>query len=237
MEKVSIIIPFYNCAYVDRAIKCALAQTYENIEVIVVNDGSKVNEEKLTPFLNKVRYIKKGNGGTGSALNTGIRAATGKYFSWLSSDDLYRPDKVEKQLNFMKQHQASVSYSNYVLIDENDKPKSGNVGVSFPNRLQFYKTLKAGCPINGCTVMMKMDIFQEVGLFDESLSYAQDYDLWLRVVQKYDFHYVEEPLVFYRVHGEMGTKKHATDIPREIQLVRNRYRKSILDLILRETTP
>ncbi|WP_347550642.1 glycosyltransferase [Pseudalkalibacillus hwajinpoensis] len=234
MEKVSIIIPFYNCAYVDQAIKSAMSQTYKNIEVIVVNDGSTIHQEKIVPFLSEIRYIEKENGGTASALNAGIQAATGEYFSWLSSDDLYEPEKIEKQLNFMNQYQASVSYSSYILIDEKSKIKSDAIEVFFQNRNLFYRTLKRGCPINGCTVMLKMNIFNEVGLFDESLPYTQDYDLWLRVVQLYDFHYLNEPLVRYRVHDEMGTKKNALAIRKEIGLVKNRYRNAMIQLILRE---
>ncbi len=234
MDKVSIIIPFYNCAYVDQAIQSALNQTYENIEIILVNDGSTIHNEKVKPFLNKIRYIEKGNGGTASALNAGIEAATGNYFSWLSSDDLYEPEKIEKQLNFMKQHHASVSYLSYILIDEKNRSISGPVGIAFPNRELFYRHLKSGCPINGCTVMLKMKIFQEVGLFDESLPFTQDYDLWLRVVQKYDFYYLDQPLVSYRVHDEMGTKRNAVAIRKEIKLVKTRHRRAINQLIINE---
>lgn len=102
MEKVSIIIPFYNCQYVEKAIESALNQTYQNIEVIVVDDGSTKYIERITPYLDSIHYIQKKNGGTASALNTGIRYATGEYFAWLSSDDLFKPDKISKQLKFMK---------------------------------------------------------------------------------------------------------------------------------------
>ena len=94
--KVSIIIPVYNGSnYLDNAINCALCQTYENLEVIVVNDGStdegKTREIALK-YSDKIRYFEKANGGVSSALNLGIREMGGEYFSWLSHDDVYTVD-------------------------------------------------------------------------------------------------------------------------------------------------
>lgn len=235
MKKVSIIIPVYNCPFVDQAIESALRQTYPNIEIIVVNDGSTEHLEKFEPYRNKVhRFIDKSNGGTASALNTGIQNATGDYFSWLSSDDMYEPQKIEKQLMFMKEHKAKASYTNYVYIDTNNTILSGTVGLNYPNRVHFLEQMKKGCFINGCTVMLKMKIFSKVGLFDESLPYTQDYDMWLRVLKECHFLYLEEPLVLYRVHDGMGTKKHEQEILKEIELVRQKHRTALDQLILEE---
>ena len=100
--KVSIIIPVYNGSlYMREAINSALSQTYRNIEVIVVNDGS--NDEGKTKDIalsygGQIRYFEKENGGVSTALNLGIQNMSGEYFSWLSHDDKYLPDKVEKQI-------------------------------------------------------------------------------------------------------------------------------------------
>ena len=101
---VSIIIPVYNGEnFVIEAIESALNQTYENIEVIVVNDGSvDRTEELITPYLRRLKYIKKENGGVSSALNLGIKESQGEYVSWLSHDDIYYPEKIKKQINFLK---------------------------------------------------------------------------------------------------------------------------------------
>ncbi|MCA0987861.1 glycosyltransferase [Guptibacillus algicola] len=234
MEKVSIIIPFYNCAYVGEAIQSALNQTYPNIEIIVVNDGSIKHKERVTPYLQSITYIEKQNGGTASALNAGISRATGTYFCWLSSDDSFEPDKVEKQVAFMKETGASISYSSYVLMDHKSTVITGPLGVHFPNRVLFYRKIKMNCPINGCTVMIKMSIFRKVGLFDETLPFTHDYDLWLRIVQHYDFYFLNQPLVRYRVHDEMGTKKNATAIRKEILDVRRRHIRNINRKIIEE---
>jgi glycosyltransferase involved in cell wall biosynthesis len=232
--KVSIIIPVYNCPYVDQAIQSALHQTYGNTEVIVVDDGSTKHLDKMDPYLKRIKYIRKENGGTASALNMGIRKATGEYFAWLSSDDLYDRDKIGKQLTFMRNMNADVSYGAYYLINgEGNKITERNVGVSFPTRLQFIQKMRQGCIINGCTVMMKKKIFEEIGLFNEELGSTQDYDMWLRVLQKYHFYYFNEPLVFYRVHDSMGSKTHAERQTREIRDLQRRYFIPLKQLIQR----
>ncbi|SIQ42491.1 Glycosyltransferase involved in cell wall bisynthesis [Peribacillus simplex] len=232
--KVSIVIPFYNCPYVDQAIESALNQSYPNIQVIVVDDGSTMYSEKVNPYLNKIRYIKKGNGGTASALNMGIKNATGEYFTWLSSDDLYDRFKVEKQLTFMKESQADFCYGNYHLIDTDNKIISEPAGISMPTRIKFLEIMRKGCIINGCTVMLKVKIFEEVGVFDTSLPYTHDYDLWLRILPNYHFYYFQEPLVMYRVHSEMGSKKYEQVIPREILMVQKKHDKKLEELIAKE---
>ncbi|WP_144701089.1 glycosyltransferase [Fictibacillus phosphorivorans] len=231
MNKVSIIIPFYNCPYIDKAIESALNQTHKNVEVIVINDGSTLHNEKIIPYLNKIKYIKKGNGGTASALNTGIRHASGDYFAWLSSDDLFHPAKIEKQLRFMKVNHASACYSNFNIINEQGAIVTYSQGQAFPNQVLFLKRMRRGCVINGCTVMLKMGIFKELGLFDETLRYTQDYEYWLRVLAKYRFYYCPEILVNYRVHNNMGSEKHKMEIRKELLKTIQRHNSKMNELI------
>ncbi len=233
-SKVSIIIPTYNCPYVDQAIKSALNQTYHAIEVIVVNDGSTKYQEKIRPYLNKIRYVEKENGGTASALNIGIKNATGDYFAWLSSDDYYLPEKISKQMAFMKVRNADVSYSNFNLINPDNKVIKAFAGMKFPSKMEFYKSLQHCCPINGSTVMIKMDIFNRLGLFDETLRYTQDFDMWLRVVQHHEFHYLNEPLTLYRIHEEMGTKKYSQKQMEEANFLFGKFHNELKKLIMKE---
>ncbi|SEN12203.1 glycosyltransferase family 2 protein [Lihuaxuella thermophila] len=234
MPKVSIVIPFYNCPYIDQAIESALNQSYPCTEILVINDGSTRYKEKVVPYFNHIRYVEKANGGTASALNCGIQHATGEYFTWLSSDDLYKRDKVAKQVSLMQQNNAHVSYTSFFFMNSNNQYMGSPGQVKFANKIEFYQTMLKGCPINGCTVMLKMEVFSKVGLFDVTLRYTQDYDMWLRVLQKYEFYYLDEPLVLYRVHEEMGTKKYAREIPLEINLVQQRHRAALERLIAEE---
>ena len=130
--KISIIIPAYNASnYLADAIDSAITQTYSNIEVIVVNDGSNDNGATRTVALSygdKIRYFEKENGGSSSALNMGISNMTGEWFSWLSHDDQYFPEKINKQVEYMNELRIESSllykhifFSAHELIDENGK--------------------------------------------------------------------------------------------------------------------
>ena len=124
--KVSIVIPVYNGSnYLREAIDSALAQTYKNIEVIVINDGSNDNgktDKICKSYGKRIRYFKKENGGVSSALNMGIEKMEGEYFSWLSHDDVYLPRKIETQIKFLASNQLQsekvILFANYELIDK-----------------------------------------------------------------------------------------------------------------------
>ena len=109
--KVSIVIPAYNASnFLAEAIDSALAQTYPNVEIVVVNDGSKDNgatRDVASRYGDKIVYVEKDNGGSSSALNVGIENMTGEWFSWLSHDDLYYPQKLEKQMAYLNSLECS----------------------------------------------------------------------------------------------------------------------------------
>lgn len=227
---VSIVIPFYADPYVPIAVQSALEQTYPNTEIVIVNDGSPSHEELLVPFLKhpKVRYYKKSNGGTASALNFGIRAASGEYVAWLSSDDRFYPWKLARQLAYMIPRHARISCSNYDLIDEHGNITKHQAGLTFPTYQEFCRTFLIGNPINGCTVVARKSLLEELGLFDENLPYTHDYDLWFRIILSgIDFHYVHENLIQYREHGGMGTKRHLPVILSETEQTKRRWAASM----------
>jgi glycosyltransferase involved in cell wall biosynthesis len=221
--KVSVVIPFYNCAYVNQAIESALNQTYPNVEVIVVNDGSTRHAEKIRPYLRHIRYIEKANGGTATALNTGILNATGQFFAWLSSDDLYVPHKIARQLSFMQESGAWASFTPFRAIDANNRFIRQFPTIYLQNRIHFFELMKHQCLINGGTVMFRMELFRQVGLFDERYRYAHDYEFWLRVLLHHHFAFLNEPLLLYRLHTEMGTHQHAKEVALEAARVQQRY--------------
>lgn len=223
--KVSIIIPFYNCPYIDQAVKSALNQTYSNFEVIVVNDGSTMHTEKLAPFLNRIIYIEKPNGGTATALNAGVDAATGDYFAWLSSDDQFLPDKTADQMAFMLHAEARVSYTAFRFMDANSEATS-DMRYRPLSWKETVNTLADRCPINGCTVMAEMDLIRQAGKFDEGLKYTHDYDMWCKLSLLTHLRYMDEITVHYRVHDDMGSKKHYIEQQQQTEQVRNRYKKA-----------
>ncbi|MGD6847658.1 glycosyltransferase [Rossellomorea aquimaris] len=220
--KVSIIIPFYNCAYIDQAIQSALRQTYKDIEVIVVDDGSTQYVEKIQPFKNRIKYIRKSNGGTASALNAGLRQATGKYFAWLSSDDMFLESKIARQLAYMNSIGSKVSYTAFKTIDINNNVVN-EIHSRRMNRNTFQSLLLKACPVNGCTVMAEIDSVKQAGWFDERLKYTQDYEMWCRLSLYTKMDYLDEVLVLYRVHSSMGSAKHGVGMVKESQYIQRKY--------------
>lgn len=208
---VSIIVPVYNGSnYLKEALDSALAQTYDNIEIIVINDGSNDDlktEQVALSYGEKIRYISKENGGSSSALNEGIRNMRGEYFSWLSHDDLYLPQKIEKQLEIMMKHNSedTIVVCGGTLID-----KDGNSLFSKPNKLNGLKnssnaleSLSHGKGINGCGVLISKSLIERVGYFDEKMVYLNDLDYWWRLVFKnVNVYYMTDKLVKTRIHDK-----------------------------------
>ncbi|UTE75471.1 glycosyltransferase [Rossellomorea sp. KS-H15a] len=230
-SKVSIIIPFYNCRYIDQAITSAINQDYSNKEIIVVDDGSTLYTEKLVPFIDRIQYINKKNGGTATALNAGINASKGDYIAWLSSDDIFLPGKISKQLAKIKDSSTLANFTAYNIIDENNKIVYPGLPQSY-NNSQVKKEFLQRNLINGSTVMVHQKIFKNIGLFNNKLRYTQDYDMWFRIlVNGYDFSYTNEVLTHFRRHQESGTSKHKIAMLNEVTLIENFYRPILLKSI------
>ena len=236
-ESVSIIIPFFNCKYICCAIESALSQTYPHIEIIVIDDGSTKYTELLYPYKHYIKYVYKENGGTASALNYGIMHATGNYIAWLSSDDLFYPNKIDHQLHAMIDNKSMISYTDFHLIDQHTKITKKYVGGFFTTPVDFLRSFINFNIINGCTVMMKKSLFAKVGVFNESFKYVQDLDFWFRVMLAgVPFLDVYEPLTLYRVHDEMGTLCCNDIINEELKVVKLNYRGPLSQKIMLDGT-
>ncbi|MBM7693016.1 glycosyltransferase involved in cell wall biosynthesis [Peribacillus deserti] len=229
--KVSIIIPFYNCPYIDKAIESAIRQTYPNKEIIVVNDGSNTFLDKINPFLGEITLLHKPNGGTASALNTGIKRCSGAYFAWLSSDDQFLPEKLEIQIKHMIEKGSKASFTSFYTMDENGLVTSGPIRQHDHDDLLLLKKLRSHCPINGCTVILSKDVFAGCGLFNEALSYTQDYEFWIRTALQYSFSYIDVPLTKYRVHNSMGTRRFRKGLRHEIRQVKAMFKGKLNEAI------
>lgn len=187
----------------------ALAQTHRDREVIVVDDGSAdggKTEEIALSYGDRIRYFRKENGGVASALNLGIREMRGKYFSWLSHDDVYLPGKLEREVAVLAGRGGdAIAYSDYEVIDGASRRvelfRAGKLSAP-----QFRMLLVTDIPVNGCTVLVPRRCFDRVGLFDERLRVSQDYDMWFRMARCYPFVHVPEILIRSRVHAGQGTR-------------------------------
>jgi hypothetical protein len=208
--KVSIIIPVYNGSnYLRQAIDSALGQTYLNIEVIVVNDGSSdggETDEIARSYGERIRYFYKENGGVASALNLSIEKMEGVYFSWLSHDDVYYPEKIEKQISFSLNIDKNVIlYSDYNYIDEKSRYLRTMAIHDIPSSQFKAELLCQSELINGCSLLIPRNCFAQTGLFDVRLHTIQDYDMWFRMSEQFDFVHIPAVLVGTRIHRGQGT--------------------------------
>lgn len=214
MPLVSIIIPVYNGKnYLKEAIESALAQTYPNCEILVVNDGSRdggATEEIALAYGKRIRYFHKENGGVATALNMGIREMKGDYFSWLSHDDLYHPQKIQREIETLAQRgdMTRIIYEDYEMLD-------AETGLKTPVRLHcsYDEALLENSVfpvlqglVCGCAMLIHRVHFQRAGLFDEALATTQDYDLWFRMFRGQRIVYLPEILTISREHGNQGSR-------------------------------
>lgn len=213
--KVSIVIPVFNGGnFLGQAIESALAQTYRNIEILVINDGSDdagETERIALSYGDRIRYYKKPNGGVASALNMAIDKMSGEFFSWLSHDDLYVEEKIERQIDALSSISSTdrgqtIIYSDFYVFST-DPEKTIPVlmrGVP-PEEFRYWLTMEN--TLHGCTLLIPKTAFVETGGFNERLRTTQDYDLWFRMANKYRFVHLPEPLVKARSHQEQGSIK------------------------------
>ncbi len=166
--KVSIVIPVYNGGdYLREAVDSAFGQSYENVEVVVINDGSNdgnTTENIAKSYGDRIRYFSKQNGGVASALNLGIRKMTGEYFSWLSHDDVYYPQKIELQITYLR-HQENrdiILYSDYDVFDDRSSFVRETIIPSYTPD-QFLYELVQGSFLHGCTLLIPRVCFEKVG--------------------------------------------------------------------------
>lgn len=233
MSKVSVIIPTYNMAeYVCQAIDSVLAQTYDDFEIIVVNDGSTDNtEEVLKKYESnkKIKIINQSNKGLACSRNAGIKHSKGEYIAWLDADDIWRKDFLEiavKQLERYKE--ISVVHSNvYRFKDNVNDAKSRTLNFNLSNITEnalIEKILLGSYHVNNAQVIRK-ECIRDIGLFDENVSKfngCEDLDMWLRLLRKYKHSYISEPLVYYR-QNPTGASKNLTKMKQAKHYVLNKF--------------
>ncbi len=221
--KVSIIIPVYNWAnFLEQAINSALAQTYKNIEIIVVNDGSNDNggtEKVALSFNDKIKYFYKENWWVSSSLNYWIKKSQGTFISWLSHDDLYHEDKIKKSIDYL---QTIAWWKNIIFTDykfiSGTWEKLQNIKSPTEKEDIFFKLITNTFALNGCTLLIPKKVFNDVGYFNTELKTTQDYDLWVRCLKWwYSFINLPENLVDYRIHWNQDSIKKKSLFHKEIK--------------------
>ncbi len=192
---VSVVIPTYNRALlVERAVRSVLAQSWIDLEVVVVDDGSLDDTHERLGTLDdkRIQILRKENGGVSSARNAGLRAANGDIFALLDSDDWWQPDKLSKHVDFMRRGGFAICQTDEIWIR---RGKRVNPGKKFakPSGRFFEKALEQ-CLISPSCVAFTRSFWEEMGPFDEELPACEDYDLWLRTCLHHEVGLLPEKL-------------------------------------------
>jgi glycosyltransferase involved in cell wall biosynthesis len=205
---VSVVIPAYNAAlYLAEAVKSLQAQTYKNLQIIIVNDGSKDDTAKIADALavqdKRVEVIHKVNAGVSAARNDAFRAVKGEYVCFLDADDAYLPEKVAKQVRFLQSHpKLELVYCDNYNGDEHlnlaELPSSAHPPVPFKQAFMYRNWFSPIAP------MMQTSLMKKVGFFDATLHGGEDWDYWIRCLEYTDFGHIAEPLGIYRRHPKQS---------------------------------
>jgi len=210
---VSVIIPTYNRAHlIGRAIKSVLNQTYQDFELIIIDDGSTDDtEDIIRQFQEKdkrIKYVKhdKNKGGS-AARNTGIKAAKGEYIAFLDSDDEWLLEKLKRQMKVFKNTSSEIGVVYTGIISINEISEDTNIQYNIPKKRGWiYEDLLAeNCVGTTSTVLIKKKCFEKSGLFDESLPGCQDWEMWIRIAKEYQFNFIKDPLIRYHIHNNRIT--------------------------------
>jgi glycosyltransferase involved in cell wall biosynthesis len=203
MPEVSVVIPTYNSArYLEPAVDSVLAQTFQDLEVIVVDDGSTDDTAALIRGLGPpVRYLYQPNSGVSAARNRGVAASTGRYVALLDADDTWLPEKLSRQLEALGTAPAwRLCYTAFFAADSDLNPIEVRHQEMPAGALESLLTHGnvVGAP---STIVCERRLFQQAGGFDPGLSQCADWDMWIRLAALTEFLYLDVPLATYRMHG------------------------------------
>lgn len=225
--RISVIITTYNREKtLERAIKSVLNQTHRNYELLIIDDGSTDNTNKIIDkYRKKIRYYSKLHGGVSSTRNLGLEKSEGTWVAFLDSDDYWLPTKLEKQLKFINNHPEMMA----VQTEEIWIRKGRRVNPMKKHKKYggwIFEQCLPLCIVSPSAVMMHQRVINDIGVFDESFPVCEDYDLWLRLSLHYQIGFIPEPLI-------VKTGGHSDQLSRRYWGV-DRYRVRALEKILNE---
>ena len=232
-ELISVIIPFYNQEnYFEECLNSVIHQTYSNLEIIIINDGSdKKYDEVLTKFqskhLDKIKIFSQENKGVSAARNLGILQSKGEYIAFIDSDDVWLPNKLEYQINIIKKKKIDFIHGSYLIINED----SSFVGKFIAKSLN-YKDLIKSCDIGLSTVLIKSNLIKK-HLF-KKISTKEDYVCWLSVIKEINSLYGDsKEVAFYRERKKSLSSNIVTKFVNAFKVYNKYENKNIITSIFR----
>lgn len=223
---ISVIIPTFNKAqFIEEAVESVLGQSYRNLEIIVVDDGSTDNtRDVLKKYQNNIAYVSQNNNGPSSARNYGIRTARADHIAFLDSDDVWFPEKLEAQMEVMSRNQTVglVGCGAYT-IDSEGRIQKEYISEKYHTRQEVLRDLQTRkISFNPSIVLVKRACIDRVGGFKDGLHYGEDWDLWLRIAKHYEIEFIRKALVKVRKYG--GHRPY-----QQVQIMRSNIRRVISD--------
>ncbi|WP_287129566.1 glycosyltransferase family A protein [Candidatus Cyanaurora vandensis] len=234
MPKVSVVIPAYKAlAYLPETIASVLTQTFQDFEILVVDDGSPDQtgawvQAQTDP---RIKLFTQVNQGPAAARNTALAQAQGEYVAFLDADDLWEPTKLAKQVQCLDQYPEVGLVDVWVMLADGSGVAKGRVlasqseGWVYP---QLIERNSVGC---GSSPMVRRSCLAEVGVFDPNLHGTEDWDLWIRIAAKYPFKVIREPLIRYR-QVAVSVSRNVKRMEQEIyKVIEKTYRTVPLELL------
>ncbi|AHG44174.1 glycosyl transferase family 2 [Rhizobium leguminosarum bv. trifolii CB782] len=207
MPTVSVIIPTYNRArFIRGAIESVFGQSFSDFELIVIDDGSTDETAKIVGALgdNRLNFIRQENRGRSAARNRAIALARGRYIAFLDSDDMYLPDKLSQQVDYMDSHpEDGMIYTSAMCIDGDGRPLNSQgyeawAGGDIYKQVAFFQPVTITLP----TVMVRREVLDAIGGFDEAMERFEDTDLWRRIAKRYRVGMLVEATCILRTHAD-----------------------------------
>lgn len=232
MPKVSVIIPAYNALrFLPATIASVLAQTFQDFEVVVVDDGSADGTATWVRGHSdpRIHLVEQSNQGAAVARNAGIANATGEYIAFLDADDLWEPTKLAQQVACLDTRlEVGLVHTAIRYIDEHGDKVNRVLGVRGSG--EVWREVVIYNPVRcGSTPLVRCDCFRTVGVFDPDLSFAEDWDMWIRISARYHFAVIDQPLVLYRQHETNMTKGYQAIMPNFIKVIEQAFRNAPVD--------
>lgn len=219
MEKISVIIPAYNAeAFIAETVRSALSQTYPDVEVIVVDDGSTDDTlGSLNEFADRIRVHRQSNAGVSKARNAGVGIATGSWIAFLDADDLWAPTKLAQQSAYSDIPMCFTD--RYNIGARGDVPELQSDSTPMQGGDLFEPLLVRGNFITLSTVLLRRTLFDEMQGFYSGLHGTEDWDLWLRIAERHPIAFCPEPLVSYRFHPGGLSRNHRQMAQERIKVI------------------
>lgn len=221
-------MPVYNGErYIEEALESVFTQSYRNIEIVVVNDGSSdTSEDVLRRYKDKIQYIAQTNGGIAHAYNTGLSHCSGDYICFLEQDDVWLPGKVAAQVEYLRgSPTVEMIFTRYYVW--NDECDSGDHLLSYcwPSSVSFQQLFSTSLEGEGIitfsSAMLRRDVVPAITPFDEQLCISVDYDTWLKLAYRSELGFIETPLVKYRVHDANTSRAPMPALTDDLRILEN----------------